>query len=94
MVRFETNGGSFAKELKVVEEKMNKDRGLINKGGERDHISAMAAKLVCELPRIQGGVAGTGSELAAGYGRRGVAIDCRTSGKVPLAASAIHGISC
>jgi len=50
-----------AKELEVVETEMNKDRGLTNDDGERDAISAMAAKLVRELPCIQGADAGAGS---------------------------------
>lgn len=52
----------YEKELEIVESEMNKDRGLIS-GGERDAISAMAAKLVRELPRIQGADAGAGSDL-------------------------------
>ena len=49
----------YEKELEVVESEMNKDRGLIN-GRERDPISAMAAMLARELPRIQGADAGAG----------------------------------
>mmetsp|Transcript_23915 Transcript_23915/g.51650 ORF Transcript_23915/g.51650 Transcript_23915/m.51650 type:complete len:1248 (+) Transcript_23915:48-3791(+) len=55
----------YEKELDVVEAEMNKDRGLIN-DGEKDAISAMASKLVRELPRIQGADAGAGSDLGRG----------------------------
>jgi len=55
----------YEKELEIVESEMNKDRGLINNSskGDIDAISKMAAKIIRELPCIQGADAGAGSDV-------------------------------
>jgi len=55
----------YEKELEIVESEMNKDRGLINNSseGDVDAISKMTAKIIRELPCIQGADAGAGSDI-------------------------------
>lgn len=59
----------YEKELEIVEIEMNKDRGLSSDRDDNDNdaISNMAARLVRELPRIQGADAGAGSDVGKDY---------------------------
>jgi hypothetical protein len=52
----------YEKELEIVESELNKDLGLIN-NRDIDAISKLAAKIVRELPCIQGADAGAGSNV-------------------------------
>ena len=57
----------FEKELEIVESEMNMDRGLLGNNNKNDAISKLAAKLVRELPCIQGADAGAGSDVGKDY---------------------------